>query len=60
MTFSGGAFKERGTETRQGEWQGTSESEGKDVKRSLRAAISLQDLWNQVQLPDLLKSSRQI
>ena len=32
MTFSGGAFKERDTETRQGEWQGTSESEGKECE----------------------------
>ncbi len=30
MTFAGGAFKELGTETRQGEWQGTSDSEGKE------------------------------
>jgi hypothetical protein len=30
MTFVGGAFKERGTQTREGDWQGTSQSAGKE------------------------------
>lgn len=40
MTFADGSFKERGTQTRHGEGQGTSESEGKECEESAEGSNS--------------------
>jgi len=62
MTFADGARQERSRNEalKLEKVNGTGRLRAKagNVRRSLRAAIPLQDLWNQVQLPDLVKTDR--